>query len=225
MILLRSLPLLLALPCLSWLQDSTKAPDAPASPLGHPGEVSEADLRATVAFLASDELQGREAYTPEARKAAEFLAAQLKGMGLTGLGPEGAMLLEVPFERTTFEAAPDLVLVDGEGVQHALRYGEDFRFGRESTAVDSGEYAVVHATEETDLDSLDGGGKVLVFHGDHKSWRQVRRGLSDAGWLFLIHDPGVAESKEALALPRQIVVPAWTERKSGQRGAHPGAFG
>lgn len=49
-------------------------------------EISEADLKREVAFLASEELAGRRAGSEGARKAADYLAERLKSIGLSPLG-------------------------------------------------------------------------------------------------------------------------------------------
>ena len=45
---------------------------------------SAANIKADMAFLASDELKGREAGTPEFNKAADYVAARMKSIGLEG---------------------------------------------------------------------------------------------------------------------------------------------
>ena len=50
--------------------------------------INEADLKAHVGYLASDELEGRETGTPGAHKAAEYIAAQLKLAGVESFGDE-----------------------------------------------------------------------------------------------------------------------------------------
>lgn len=61
-------------------------------------EITEADLRADVRFLASEELEGRRTGSSGARKAAEFIADQLRVDGLQPLGSGGSFLQ--PFEFT-----------------------------------------------------------------------------------------------------------------------------
>jgi len=60
--------------------------------------ISEGDLRAQVSYLASDELEGRRTGSEGTRKAAEFLANQLRAAGVSPLLTNGSYLQ--PFEYT-----------------------------------------------------------------------------------------------------------------------------
>ncbi len=64
-------------------------------------KLSDADaierMRSEVGFLASDELEGREAGTPGERKAAEFIAAEFARLGLKPKGNSGSYLQEFTF--------------------------------------------------------------------------------------------------------------------------------
>lgn len=67
------------------------------------------ELRAHVAFLAADELQGRDTATDGTRRAAEYLAAALAGYGVLPAGDDGTFLQTVPLERV--RATEPVVLV------------------------------------------------------------------------------------------------------------------
>ncbi|HSQ79072.1 MAG TPA: hypothetical protein VLN41_00625, partial [Candidatus Bathyarchaeia archaeon] len=53
---------------------------------------------AHIAFLASDEMKGRKAGSPEYRRAAEYVAAEMKKIGLKPGGDNGTWFQEVPFK-------------------------------------------------------------------------------------------------------------------------------
>jgi Zn-dependent M28 family amino/carboxypeptidase len=74
---------------------------APVSPVA-PLPADQAAMRAHVLFLASDELKGREAGSPEFDIAAQYVAAQFSAAGLRP-GANGAYLQPVPL--VTFRAA------------------------------------------------------------------------------------------------------------------------
>ena len=83
---------------------------SPSAGPTRPGEARTAALRATaegsralahVAFLASDELKGRKAGTPEYRRAAEYVAAEMRKAGLKPGGDNGTWFQEVPFKGWT----------------------------------------------------------------------------------------------------------------------------
>ncbi len=67
---------------------------------------------ADVAFLAADDFRGRKAGTPEYRRAAEYVAAEMKKAGLEPGGENGAWFQEVPFKPwTDFEPPTRLEIV------------------------------------------------------------------------------------------------------------------
>jgi Tol biopolymer transport system component len=63
-------------------RDTARLAGVPARPVRFTPEIREADLRGQVEFLAADELEGRMTGTAGARKAAEFIADELKRIGL-----------------------------------------------------------------------------------------------------------------------------------------------
>lgn len=60
-------------------------------------DISEADLRSHVAYLASDALEGRLTGTPGASKAADYIADQLRRAGLQPLGDNGTFFQSFEF--------------------------------------------------------------------------------------------------------------------------------
>jgi hypothetical protein len=56
------------------------------NPAGAQSDISAANIRAHMAFLASDKLKGREAGSPEFDIAADYVAAQMKQLGLKPMG-------------------------------------------------------------------------------------------------------------------------------------------
>lgn len=110
--------------------NATSVSPSPASPAAHvfSSEISEADLRAQVAFLASDELEGRLTGTPGAQKAADFLAEQLRFAGVQPLGENGGFFR--PFE---FSAGVNVLTNDNSlqltigGTPRSLELGKDYR--------------------------------------------------------------------------------------------------
>jgi len=91
-------------------------------------DISDADLRAQVAFLAADDLEGRLTGTPGAQKAAEYLAEQLREAGVQPLGADGSFFQ--PFE---FSAGVNVLtnqnflsLAVGRQPADELELGKDF---------------------------------------------------------------------------------------------------
>src|SRR6266508_3928458 len=72
------------------------SPGPPSNDERAQSAITEAALRADVAFLASDLLEGRGPGTRGGRVAEAYLAAQLQGMGFEGAAPGGGYLQKVP---------------------------------------------------------------------------------------------------------------------------------
>ena len=88
--------------------------------------VRAADLEATVRFLASDAMRGRETGSAELMAAADGLARRLAAAGLEGGGDEGGFLQAVPLTRLRYDAVPRLTLVLAGGERREAVWGVDF---------------------------------------------------------------------------------------------------
>ncbi len=102
--------------------------------LAQPG-TSAANIRADMAFLASDKLKGREAGSPEYDIAAGYVAAQMKQLGLVPMGRGRQPYFQpVPLlaYRTTDKGA--LTLRDASGRSSALQFGTDYVVGGDPLA-------------------------------------------------------------------------------------------
>ena len=92
-----AVPLVLAAPALPGPPSPGPAsPGPPSSDERAQQAITEAALRADVAFLASDLLEGRGPGSRGGRLAEIYLAAQLQGMGFEGAAPGGGYLQKVP---------------------------------------------------------------------------------------------------------------------------------
>ncbi|HZO84268.1 MAG TPA: peptidase M28, partial [Verrucomicrobiae bacterium] len=69
-------------------RDTARPSSVPARPASFAPEIREADLRGQVEFLAADALEGRMTGTPGAQMAAEFIAEELKRIGLKPVGDD-----------------------------------------------------------------------------------------------------------------------------------------
>jgi membrane dipeptidase len=82
---------------------------------------------AHIKVLASDEFQGRKSGTPEYRKAAEYVAAEMEKAGLKPGGENGTWFQEVPFKNwTNFEQPVRLEVVSPERRVYFAGRGRDF---------------------------------------------------------------------------------------------------
>lgn len=133
----------------------------------------QAAMRAHVAYLASDELKGREAGTPEYDKAAAYVAGQMGKAGLKPAGDAGSWFQKVPLLVSKASAEPTMTL---NGTP--LAFGTDFTLRGSSVratvdvmapVVFAG-YGVVDAnTGRDDYKRLDVRGKVVaIFYSGPK---------------------------------------------------------
>ena len=95
----------------------------------------QAAMRAHVGFLASDEMKGREAGTPEYDIAARYVAAQFETMGLKPAGAKDSYIQPVPL--VTFRAADkgNVTLIRG-GTETTLEFGVDYLPGASPLAAE-----------------------------------------------------------------------------------------
>ncbi len=130
-------------------------------------------VRAHVGFLASDEMKGREAGTPEYDIAARYVAAQFEALGLKPVGAKDSYLQPVPL--VTFRAANEgsVELVRG-GTATKLQFGVDYLPGANplspETAKDAqlvfvGFGVVAPGFKRDDYAGLDVKGKIVVILG------------------------------------------------------------
>jgi hypothetical protein len=97
-----------------------------AQALAQPADdASAASIRAHMAFLASDKLKGREAGSPEFDIAADYVAAQMKQLGLKPLGKQ-AYFQPVPLVASRIKDQGKLTLTDASGKVTALTFGKDY---------------------------------------------------------------------------------------------------
>ena len=128
-----------------------------------------ARIRADVAWLASPELKGRRAGSPEADRAADGIAERFRTLGLLPAGPKGSYLQ--PFEFIDgVDLGPKNSLETGEGAStKAWAVGGDFRplaFSAAGTAagevVFAGYGIVAKDLSYDDYDGLDVKDKVVL---------------------------------------------------------------
>ena len=94
----KSRPLLGSLYCIALLSAGLTAQNEGLRDLSKDEEraiatITEGKVLATVSFLASDELRGRDTPSPGLRIASAYVAARFRGAGLRGIGPEGSFFL------------------------------------------------------------------------------------------------------------------------------------
>ena len=129
------------------------------------------NIRATVEYLASDELAGRETGSATYRQAAEYVARQFQALGLQPVGGSG-YLQEVPFRRASWNGHEPTLVLQGSDGDISFKFGEDFFAApptlSEDTATTAGLVFVGYGIDAPDFGiddyaNLDVRGKVVVI--------------------------------------------------------------
>ena len=141
---------------------------APATAQTAPLTPDEAAMRAHVAFLASDEMKGREPGTPEYDRAAAYVAQQMKAAGLQPAGDDGSYLQKVPLASAVPLGQGSLTAAG----RPALAFGTDYLtstsfltpdFKRTGEVVFVGRGVVDPAHGIDDYAGLDVRGKIVAY--------------------------------------------------------------
>ena len=112
----RGLALLALVPCLAVAQNPLKhAPKPTATP------ISAADLMTRLYIFADDSMEGREVGTAGHMRGADYVAAELKRLGLTPAGDSGKFTQDFPLEVLAPDPATAVTVGDA-----ALQAGTDF---------------------------------------------------------------------------------------------------
>ena len=108
--------------CLAFIASVLLVMPGSAQPAADP---SAANIRAHMAFLASDRLKGREAGSPEYDMAADYVAVQMKQLGLRPAGKQ-SYFQPVPLMASRTRDQGALTLKDASGRVTALEFGKDY---------------------------------------------------------------------------------------------------
>lgn len=203
-----------------------------AAPLAaaDPATPEEAQLKAHVAFLASDALRGREPGTPEYDIAAEYVAARFLELGLKPAGDKGSYLQHVPLVSSKL-ADKGMMTLSGPKGDVPLTFGEEFfLFPNYRTAalrldmpmVFVGFGVVAPEFKHDDYAGIDVKGKIVVYlSGAPKSFPTDQRAHYSSGetkWLAAEAHGAVAviaveTPTSAKAYPMSRYAKTWAEKR------------
>src|SRR5689334_21165142 len=88
------------------------------------GSINAAELRRDLYVIADDSFRGRETGTPEARRAAAFIARRVQQIGLEPAG-DSLYLQRVPMVRETFGRMTQMWVTSNNGQRQTIRLGAD----------------------------------------------------------------------------------------------------
>lgn len=174
----------------AFAQSEPKSVPAPAAPankpltpeqavqrntvLNAPLPAEQAAMKAHVMFLASDEMRGRDAGSPEYDIAAQYVASQFYAAGLRPAGDDGGYLQKVPLIQVKSKDAGSFVWSPHGGAPVPLEFGVDYvpstNPSKAVTTVDAGlafvGYGIVDPTSgRDDYAGVDVRGKVVLLLG------------------------------------------------------------
>jgi hypothetical protein len=148
------------------------APARPA-PVAATPAITRAELEAHVRTLAADELRGRFTGTPEAVRAAEYLAASLKGSGVEPAGDGGTFLQRVPIERRRVTKAPELRVTPVEGAPFTAEHGVDFQLSPPNAVLTTPALRIVRVASAGELPAEADPAVALFFDGSSAERRSA----------------------------------------------------
>jgi hypothetical protein len=164
--------------------------------------VTRAEIEADVRFLASDELQGRSTGSPEAEKAARWLADLLARSGVEPAGDGGTFLQAVPLSRMEAKAAPELAFEPKSGgpVQPVL--GRDFE--APSIPVDAKGLEILVARSAAEIPKQGDPHKALfvdAFAMDARRWLEASDHPGGSGFGLWIQSGSKTAGEEKVFKP------------------------
>lgn len=135
-----------------------------------PATAEAADWWRHVAFLADDDMRGRETGSPEHRKAANYVAAQFEQAGLQAAGSHG-YLQPVTFRSRKIDESKSSLAIVRKGKSTPVVLGDEASFGMRIDAAPAVDAPLVFAghglripeAQHDDFDGLDVKGKVVVY--------------------------------------------------------------
>ena len=103
---------------------TTGAQEVPAAVSVAVREITPSRIRAHMAYLADDLLEGRETGTRGFNLAARYVASQFQEMGLRSIG--GGNLQQIAIRRARVDGSRSSLILVRAGVRQSLVYGRDF---------------------------------------------------------------------------------------------------
>jgi hypothetical protein len=177
--------------------------------------ITRAEIEAHVRFLASDELHGRPTGTPEAERAARYLAAVLERAGVTPAGDDGSFLQAVPIERLRAVGPAALALIARDGTSITAEEGVDF--DAPGSTLTLADVEIVLVREPADLPAMADARKALFVDAPGPKRRRM---LAEAGFpegrgFALLVQPGRAQAGEKVTAAGRRAGPLRRVRADG----------
>lgn len=136
------------------------------------------EVRAHIAFIASDSLKGRDTPSPGLEAAANYVADHFKSLGLKPAGDSGTFIQRWPYNVSKLDRSKVNVELQGTAGVRTLQYGKDF-FLLASPALDTLSGTILFggpATAQTQMNPAFGGQVVAFFLAGkdlNATWQQA----------------------------------------------------
>jgi len=181
-------------------QDSAQELEFPAAN----AKITKQALRHHLSYLASDEMRGRMAGSPESALVSGYLGAALEQVGVQSLESLGGMFQPVPLVRQDFEATPELILTDAEGREVQAQYGIEFMMRMSGAPGVRGPFDILHVQKGDELPKDMGLETCLLFHTSAGEQRRmlIAGGHESGAGLGLVLREASSRPGRELGLPR-----------------------
>ncbi|MBL8208300.1 MAG: M28 family peptidase [Blastocatellia bacterium] len=218
-----------AILCLSPIVAQTKkTKSALPSPLGNVEEISAAQLKAYLTFIASDEMEGRDTPSKGLDITAKFLAAMMERWGVQPGGENGTYFQKFQMRRSKLEPEKSIVEINGT----SFKYGDDFLASATPATVSGNCVYVGHGfvvknrninAYQTAAGTIDIKDKIIIVNASRP--KEVRAqgfgGKQGEDWIDPITYARQNGAKAALIIPDFPTLANWknAQRSVLQRGS------
>lgn len=169
--------------------------------------ITESRTLATVSFLASDELGGRDTPSPELNIAAAYVASRFRAAGLEGLGPDGSYYQETTVKTTRTPAGGVVFRTESDSASRGLLFGgpEAVSFEGEITpASENSRFEGPAWLEEPKLTGAFGGINRLIATLIRTAATHQRAGATALIVVTRANSPLVEAAKRYQGRPRMV---------------------
>ena len=198
--------------------EKTSAPAAaPAPAHGNADYISAQQLKDYLAFIASDEMEGRDTPSRGLDTAARFIATHLSRWGLKPAGDDGSYFQRIAMTQNKIDPAPSYVEINGQ----RFNFGEDFLAGLTAGAasgpvVYAGHGWVIKAKNIDAFQGLDVKDKIVILNGGRlpngMNFNELK-GKQGEDWEFPQDAARKRGAKGIIFVPNFQSLSAWDRRR------------
>lgn len=197
-------------------------PVVAAPTFGNAAEISAAQLKAYLTFIASDEMEGRATPSKGLDITAKFLAMMMERWGVQPAGENGTYFQPIVLQRSQIEAEKSSVLINNQ----RFKYGEDFLLSNNAipgtvsgNCVYVGHGYVIKARNinayQTTAGTIDVKGKIMIVGGGIPGGVSARdlSGKNGEGYLDAAEYARQNGAKAIIQVPSYYSLANWKARQ------------